>query len=163
MAKTVVVLGARNLGGAIAEHFLGLGWNAAAVARSEETLERVRALGALALSADASDHAALTGALATARTELGSVDAVVNAVTASRPPSGGAVGGGGLAAADLAAFRGWTVAVAEQSFVFLSTGASALKETGGGALVQITGGGSRRGRSRKGPGGARAGSGRARG
>lgn len=43
MAKTVVVLGARNLGGAILDHFLGLGWNAAAVARSEDTLERVRA------------------------------------------------------------------------------------------------------------------------
>jgi NAD(P)-dependent dehydrogenase (short-subunit alcohol dehydrogenase family) len=144
MAKTVVVLGARNLGGAIAEHFLGLGWNAAAVARSEETLERVRAHGALALSADASDHAALTEALATARREYGSVDAVVNAVSASRPPSAGPFGGGDLADADLAAFRGWTVAVAEQAFVFLSTGASALKQTGGGALVQITGGSSRR-------------------
>ena len=49
MAKTVVVLGARNLGGAVEslEHSqgpdLGLGWNAAAVARSEDTLERVRA------------------------------------------------------------------------------------------------------------------------
>ena len=42
MAKTVVVLGARNLGGAIVERFVALGWNAAAVARSEETLERDR-------------------------------------------------------------------------------------------------------------------------
>ena len=42
MAQTVVVLGARNLGGAIAEHFRELGWNAAAVARSEESLEHVR-------------------------------------------------------------------------------------------------------------------------
>lgn len=144
MAKTVVVLGARNLGGAIVEHFVGLGWNAAAVARSEESLERVRARGALALRADASDHAALTDALATTRRELGSVDAVVNAVSASRPPTAGPFGGGDLAAADLAAFHGWTVAVAEQAFVFLSTGASALKETGAGALVQITGGSSRR-------------------
>jgi NAD(P)-dependent dehydrogenase (short-subunit alcohol dehydrogenase family) len=151
MAKTVVVLGARNLGGAIVDHFLGLGWNAAAVARSEETLERIRARGALALSADASDHAALTDALAQARRELGSVDAVVNAVTASRPPSGGPFGGGELADADLAAFRGWTVAVAEQAFVFLSTGAAALKETGTGALVQITGGSSRRAMPGKGP------------
>jgi NADP-dependent 3-hydroxy acid dehydrogenase YdfG len=36
------------------------------------------------------------------------------------------------------------VGVAEQAFVFLSTGAAALRESGGGALVQITGGSSRR-------------------
>ena len=36
------------------------------------------------------------------------------------------------------------VAVAEQAFVFLSTGARALRQSGGGTLVQITGGSSRR-------------------
>ncbi|HTT29064.1 MAG TPA: SDR family NAD(P)-dependent oxidoreductase [Solirubrobacteraceae bacterium] len=144
MAKSVVVLGARNLGGAIIDHFISLGWNAAGVARSEDTLARVRERGALALGFDASDPDALTSALAEARGEFGSVDAVVNAVTASRPSAGGPFGGGELAQADLAAFRGWTVAVAEQAFVFLSAGAAALKETGGGALVQITGGSSRR-------------------
>ena len=41
MSKTVAVLGARNLGGAIIDHFLELGWNAAGVARSEDTLARV--------------------------------------------------------------------------------------------------------------------------
>jgi 3-oxoacyl-[acyl-carrier protein] reductase len=142
--KTVVVLGARNLGGAIVEHFLELGWQAAAVARSRETLDRVAARGALAVSADASDPAALAEALATARRDLGSLDAVVNAVSAARPPSAGPFGGGELAAADLEAFRGWTVAVAEQAFVFLSAGAAALRDAGGGALVQITGGSSRR-------------------
>jgi NAD(P)-dependent dehydrogenase (short-subunit alcohol dehydrogenase family) len=144
MAETVVVLGARNLGGAIVDYFLGLGWNTAAVARSEETLERVRSRGALALPADASDPRALTEALATARAELGSLDAVVNAVSASRPPTSGPFGGGELAAADLEAFHGWTVAVAQQAFVFLSAGALALRQAGGGALVQITGGSARR-------------------
>ena len=144
MTKTVVVLGARNLGGAIVEHFLGLGWNAAAVARSAETLERVRSRGALAIAADASDPGRLSDALATARRELGSLDAVINAVSASRPPTSGPFGGGELAAADLEAFRGWTVAVAEQAFVFLSTGALALRQAGGGALIQITGGSARR-------------------
>jgi NAD(P)-dependent dehydrogenase (short-subunit alcohol dehydrogenase family) len=144
MAKTVVVLGARNLGGAIVDHFLGLGWNAAAVARSEETLKRVEERGGLALAADASDPEALDQAVGRARRELGSLDAVVNAVSASRPPSGGPFGGGELAAADMAAFRGWTVAVAEQAFAFLSVGSRALRDSGGGALVQITGGSSRR-------------------
>jgi NAD(P)-dependent dehydrogenase (short-subunit alcohol dehydrogenase family) len=143
MAGTVVVLGARNLGGAIVEHFQELGWNSAAEARNEETLERVRARGALALQADASDPESLRRALEQARGEFGSLDAIVNAVSASRPPGGGPFGGGELAEADLDGFRGWTVAVAEQAFVFLSTGAAALKASGG-SLIQITGGSSRR-------------------
>jgi NAD(P)-dependent dehydrogenase (short-subunit alcohol dehydrogenase family) len=144
MAQSIVVLGARNLGGAIVDHFVGLGWNAAAVARSEETLKAVRSQGALGVSADASDRDSLTAALSHVRAELGSVDAIVNAVSAARPPGGGPFGGGELADADLAAFHGWTVAVAEQAFTFLSVGTRALRESGGGALVQITGGSSRR-------------------
>jgi NADP-dependent 3-hydroxy acid dehydrogenase YdfG len=144
MAKTAVVLGARNLGGAIIDHFLGRGWNAVGVARSDDTLARVRGRGAVALAADASDPQSLRGALAVARQQSGSLDAVINAVTASRPTGSGPFGGGELAQADLEAFRGWTVAVAEQAFVFLSAGSAALRESGGGALVQITGGSSRR-------------------
>jgi NAD(P)-dependent dehydrogenase (short-subunit alcohol dehydrogenase family) len=144
MSKTVVVLGARNLGGAIIDHFLGRGWNAAGVARSEDTLARVRDRGALALSADASDPESLRDALDEARAQFGGLDAVVNAVSAARPRGSGPFGGGELAQADVEAFRGWTVAVAEQAFVFLSAGAAALGETGGGALIQITGGSSRR-------------------
>lgn len=144
MSKTVVVLGARNLGGAIIDHFLELGWSAAGVARSEDTLAQVSKRGALAIAADASDADALRNALGEARAEYGSLDAVVNAVTAFRAPSGGAFGGGEIATADLEAFRGWTVAVAEQAFVFLSTGATALSQSGGGALIQVTGGSSRR-------------------
>ena len=144
MPKTIVVLGARNLGGAIVDHFKGLGWNAAAVAQSEDTLEAVAARGALAVKADASDPGSLSVALGTAREQFGSLDAVVNAVSAARPRKAGPFGGGELADADVDAFRGWTAAVAEQAFVFLSAGAAALKEAGGGALIQITGGSSRR-------------------
>jgi NAD(P)-dependent dehydrogenase (short-subunit alcohol dehydrogenase family) len=138
MAKTAVVLGARNLGGAIIDRFLERGWNVAGVARSNDTLEQVRERGALALSADAADDPSLRDALSTARAEFGSLDAVVNAVSAARPTTAGPFGGGALAAADLDAFRGWTVAVAEQAFVFLSVGAAALREGNGGALIQIT-------------------------
>jgi len=144
MSKTVVVLGARNLGGAIIDHFLELGWSVAGVARSSETLASVRERGALALEADAGDPDSLRGALVRARDEYGSLDAVVNAVSAYRAPGGGPFGGGEVIAADLDAFRGWTVAVAEQAFVFLSAGAAVLNESGGGALVQITGGSSKR-------------------
>src|SRR5689334_16995770 len=131
MPKTIVVLGARNLGGAIVDHFQSLGWNTAAVARSEDTLEAVAGRGALAIKADASDIDSLSTALGSAREQFGSLDAVVNAVTAARPPKAGPFGGGNLADADLDAFRGWTVAVAEQAFVFLSAGATKLKEAGG--------------------------------
>ena len=145
MAKSVVVLGARNLGGAIIDHFIELGWNAAGVARSEGTLAGVRERGALAIAADASDLESLSGALASVREQTGSVDAVVNAVTAFRAPADGPFGGGELAQASIDGFRGWTVAVAEQSFVFLSAGIGALQlNEGGGALVQITGGSSQR-------------------
>ena len=144
MAKTVVVLGARNLGGAIIDRFLELGWNAAGVARSEETLGRVRQKGALAIDADAADQSSLGAALNRARAEYGSLDAIINAVSAARPPTAGPFGGGPLASADLKGFRGWTVAVAEQAFLFLSVGAAALRQGGGGALIQITGGSSRR-------------------
>lgn len=71
MANTAVVLGARNLGGAIIDRFLELGWNTAGVARSDDTLERVRQRGALAIGADAADMASLSEALRTARAGLG--------------------------------------------------------------------------------------------
>lgn len=141
----LVVLGARNLGGAILDHFVADGWQGAAVARSDDTLAAVRDRGALALQADASDPDQLDAALTRAREEFGGLDLIVNAVSASRPPEGSPFGGGPLADASLDAFRGWAVAVAEQSFVFLSTGIRALRAAGGtGTLVQVTGGSSAR-------------------
>ena len=144
MADTVMVLGARNLGGAIIDHFLELGWNAAGVAQSEDTLAAVRERGALAVEADASDMASLRDAVGKVRNELGSVNAIVNAVSAARPRKPGPFGGGELVSADLDAFHGWAAAVAEQAFVFLSVGAAALRDSDGGTLIQITGGSSRR-------------------
>jgi NAD(P)-dependent dehydrogenase (short-subunit alcohol dehydrogenase family) len=149
---TILTLGARNLGGAILDHFIAKGWKAAAVARSEDTLTRARERGALAIEADASNPADLTRAMTQARAEHGSLDVIVNAVTASRPPAGGgAWGGGPIADGTLDTVRGWTVPVAEQAFAFLSTGARALLENGGGTLVQVTGGSSRRAMPGRGP------------
>jgi NAD(P)-dependent dehydrogenase (short-subunit alcohol dehydrogenase family) len=149
--RTILTLGARNLGGAILDHFIAQGWNGAAVARSDDTLARVRERGALAIAADAADPADLERAIVATREEHGSVDLIVNAVTASRPPAGGPWGGGPIAEGTLEAMRGWTVAVAEQAFAFLSTGARALLDGGGGTLVQVTGGSSRRAMPGRGP------------
>jgi NAD(P)-dependent dehydrogenase (short-subunit alcohol dehydrogenase family) len=143
---TILTLGARNLGGAILDHFIARGWRAAAVARSEDTLAQVRDRGALAIAADASDPAEIERAIAATKDEHGAVDLVVNAVSASRPPQGGGPWGGGpIADGTIEGVRGWTVAVAEQAFAFLSSGARALRDQGrGGTLVQVTGGSSRR-------------------
>jgi 3-oxoacyl-[acyl-carrier protein] reductase len=77
--------------------------------------------------------------------ELGPPGLIVNAVSASRPPTdGGPFGGGPTADATVEGFRGWATAVAEQAFVFLSAGIRVLREAGGGTLLQVTGGSSRR-------------------
>jgi NAD(P)-dependent dehydrogenase (short-subunit alcohol dehydrogenase family) len=143
--RVAVVLGARNLGGAILDHLVAEGWRAAAVARSEETVAAVRERGSLGIAADASDLDELGGALAQVRGELGPPSLIVNAVSASRPPAGGGpFGGGPIADATVEGFHGWTVAVVEQAFVFLSSGVRALRESGGGTLIQTTGGSARR-------------------
>lgn len=140
----ILVLGARNLGGAMVERFLADGHPVAAVARSRDSLDRVEKLGAVALEADACDPDALAVAADEAATTLGGLRAVVNAVSAARPPrEGGAFGGGSLDDARLEDFEGWTAAVIRQAFVFLSTGRRALGEHGG-TLIQVTGGSARR-------------------
>src|SRR3954453_17425457 len=143
---SIVVLGARNLGGAILGHHLNNGWRGAAVARSPETLETVRAAGGLPLQADASDPEGLRAALERGRAEFGRSALGVNAVSAAKPTRQGPFGGGALSEATVEDFRGWTGAVAEQAFVFLSEGVRA----GASALIQITGGSARRAMSGRG-------------
>jgi NAD(P)-dependent dehydrogenase (short-subunit alcohol dehydrogenase family) len=143
--RAVLVFGARNLGGAIVDHLVAEGWRAAAVARSEETLARVGERGALAIAADATKPEEVAAALTRARTELGGLDLLVNAVSADRRGAGGPFGGGPLADATLEGFHDWTVAVSEQAFVFLSESVRALRAGGnGGTIIQVTGGSSRR-------------------
>jgi NAD(P)-dependent dehydrogenase (short-subunit alcohol dehydrogenase family) len=137
---SIVVLGARNLGGAILGHHLNAGWRGAAIARSPETLEVVRAAGGVPLQADASDPDELRAALERARAEFGRIDVIVNAVSAARPTKSGPFGGGALSEATVEDFRGWTGAVAEQAFVFLSEGV----RVGASTLIQVTGGSARR-------------------
>ena len=148
--RVAVVLGARNLGGAIATHLVDRAWRVAAVARTKASLEAVGEYGVLARTADAADPPALAAVLEDTTRELGGLDLVVNAVSAARPaapPAGSAAfGGGPLGEASLQDFEGWTKAPAEQGFVFLSEGIRALRAAGGGGtLIQVTGGSARRG------------------
>lgn len=138
--SAAVVLGARNLGGAIAAHLHETGWTVLAVSRSDESLAGVRERGIAGVNADASDAAELRVALERA----GDVELVVNAVSAARP-AGGPWGGGLLAEARPDDWEAWTGAVSRQAFTFLSVGASVLRAQGrGGTLIQVTGGSARR-------------------
>jgi hypothetical protein len=62
MPRTLLVLGARNLGGAIADHFKDIGWNTAAVALSEETVATAAQRGHHGMRADAADPDAIANA-----------------------------------------------------------------------------------------------------
>jgi len=141
----VVVLGGRNLGGAVLDAFLADGWPAAGVSLSERTAEETRARGALAYTADARDPDALAAALSRAREDLGDLTVVVNAVSLARARPAEPFHGGALADARADALHWWTVPVLEAGFAFLREGARALQQRGnGGVLVQITNGSSRR-------------------
>ena len=69
--RVAVVLGARNLGGAILDHLVSEGWRGAAVSRSEETAAAIRERGALGMATDASDPASLESALVRVREDWG--------------------------------------------------------------------------------------------
>lgn len=95
MASTALILGARNLGGAIAEHLAVAGWDIAAVARSDETVERVRERlpDALAVAVDAADGDQLTAVAEQTRERFGSLELVVNAVSPGARAGGPSVAG----------------------------------------------------------------------
>ena len=148
--NAAVVLGARNLGGAITRDLLARGVRVATLARTQADLDALKTAGAIPIPADAADSEQLAKALSRAAVEIGPPDLIVNAVSATRPPKDGSgFGGGSLAAASMAGFDGWTVPVARQAFVFLGVGACAL--TGhGGTLIQVTGGPARRANPQRG-------------
>ncbi len=131
-----IVFGARNLGGAILDRLLADGWTATGVARSDDTLEAVRARGAQAVAADVSDPAQVERVLC-------SVDRVDLAVNAASTYGGtGTFGGGPIAEADLEGFEGWAVAPARGAFAFLSACGRVMPT--GSTVVQCTGGSARR-------------------
>ena len=150
---TLLVLGARNLGGAIAEHFAASDWNVAGVARLDETLAKLtdRIPDALALQADASEADEVADACTATRAKFESLDLIVNAVSPGMR-SQGQFGGGPLIDSTPEDFEHYATQVVRQSYAFLSAGAKALRDGGGGGtLVQITGGSSRRALPGKGP------------
>jgi NAD(P)-dependent dehydrogenase (short-subunit alcohol dehydrogenase family) len=147
---TLLVFGARNLGRTIALERERAGWDVAAVARSEETVERLREAvpDALALAGDATRAEEVERAFASTRERFGSVDLVVNAITVQ--PRGG-WGGGTLAEVGPDAIDHYVGALLPAIFNVIRIGARTLGEQGSGTLIQITGGSARRGMPGRGP------------
>jgi 3-oxoacyl-[acyl-carrier protein] reductase len=147
-----LVIGARNLGRSVIERLVADGWDVTGGARSEETLERVRAAGAQAREIDVTDRDSVLAALEGVASRAGRVDLVVNAASPYGGGGGGPFGGGPLAEAAPDAFDRWAVMPARGAFTFLSACARFLVEQGGDAtIVQVTGGSSRRGMPGRGP------------
>jgi NAD(P)-dependent dehydrogenase (short-subunit alcohol dehydrogenase family) len=147
VSRTALILGARNLGGAIGAHLAGRGWQVAGVALSDETASKFEAAapGALGIALDASTPAAVDEAVARTRDRFGAPNLLVNAIAAGPSPSGAPFGGGPLADLSPEDLDHYALKVARQTYAFLSAGVRALRESGGGGtLIQITGGSTRR-------------------
>ena len=147
----LLVFGARNLGRAIGMHMAAAGWDVAAVARSEDTLARVRdeLPDALAIEADAGADEDVERAFAETRDRFGSVDLVVVAISPSF--RGRSFGGGSIVEADSEAMAPYTEELLPNLFRILRIGARVLAEQGSGTYVQITGGSALRGNPGRGP------------
>jgi NAD(P)-dependent dehydrogenase (short-subunit alcohol dehydrogenase family) len=143
--RGAVVFGARNLGRSVIELLRERGWAVAGVARSDATLEGVKAMGALALQGDVTDQASVREVLEQATAAHGALDLVVNAAAAYGGDRSGPFGGGPIAKAASDAFDSWAAAPARSAFTFLSaTGAFLLAQGTPATVVQATGGSSRR-------------------
>jgi NAD(P)-dependent dehydrogenase (short-subunit alcohol dehydrogenase family) len=143
---TLLVFGARNVGRVLARKLVSDGWNAAAVARTPETIDALRAEvpDAYGIVADAVLPRQVERALAETRERFGGVDLVVNAITDG--PRGGSI----LELPD-DAFDSYLARLLPAIFNVLRLGSRTLVENGGGTLIQMTGGSARRGMPTRGP------------
>ena len=139
----LLVFGARNLGRVLARELAADGWRVAAVARTGETIERLReeVPGAVGLTGDASDP----GDVERIFSDVGEVDLVVNAITTT--PSFG----GPIHEAPPEALDAYVGTLLPGIFNVLRSGGRVLAERGRGTLVQVTGGSARRGNPGRGP------------
>jgi NAD(P)-dependent dehydrogenase (short-subunit alcohol dehydrogenase family) len=143
--RSAVVFGAGNVGRPVIELLTTEGWGVVGVARSQGTLDRVTATGAVALEGDVTDGASVRHALERAAAEHGKVDLVVNAAAPYGGDRSGPFGGGPLSEAEADAFDQWAAAPARAAFTFLSGTAAFLLAQGGPAtVIQVTGGSARR-------------------
>jgi NAD(P)-dependent dehydrogenase (short-subunit alcohol dehydrogenase family) len=140
---TLLVFGARNVGRVLARELAADGWRVAAVARTEATIQRLRAEvpQAVGLIGDASNADDVEQMFA----EVGDVDLVVSAITTT-PGFGGPIH-----EAPPDALDAYVDTLLPGIFNVLRVGGRVLASRGSGTLVQVTGGSARRGNPGRGP------------
>ena len=143
---TLLVFGARNMGRVLVRELSRDGWNTAAVARTQQTIDRLReqAPATLGLVADAAQPAEVERAIARTREQFGRIDLIVNAIT-DGPRAGSILELGEDA------FDSYLQQLLPAIFNVIRLGSRALVAGGGGTLVQMTGGSARRGMPNRGP------------
>jgi NAD(P)-dependent dehydrogenase (short-subunit alcohol dehydrogenase family) len=143
---TLLVFGARNVGRVLARELTADGWNAAAVARTQDTIDALRAEvpDALGIVADATSSTEVERAFAETQDRFGPVDLVVRALT--NGPRGGSI-----VEVPPDAFDSYLQQLLPAIFNVLRVGSRVLVENGGGTFVQMTGGSARRGMPKRGP------------
>lgn len=139
----LLVFGARNVGRVLARELAADGWSVAAVARSEDTIKRLReeVPQAVGLSGDAANTDDVERIFA----EVVDVDLIVNAITTT--PSFG----GPIHEAPPEALDAYVGTLLPGIFNVLRVGGRVLAARGSGTLVQVTGGSARRGNPGRGP------------
>lgn len=149
-SRTILILGPRRLGGAVADRYAKAGWNVATLSRSEASAEDVRNRhpDALALTGDAADAVSVERTVSTTLERFGSLDAAINCVS---PAKNGVVTGGRLADLGPDAMRPYTEILLPATFHFLRVCGGALAGRGAGTLIQVTGGSARRAMPERGP------------
>jgi NAD(P)-dependent dehydrogenase (short-subunit alcohol dehydrogenase family) len=143
---TLLVFGARNVGRVLARELASDGWDVAGVARTQETIDRLRAEvpDALGITADATSPAEVERAFVETRERFGAPELVVNAIT--NGPRGGSI-------VDVPedVFERYLHGLLPAIFNVIRVGARILVARGGGTFVQMTGGSARRGMPKRGP------------
>ncbi len=148
--KSILVLGPRRLGGAVAERYAGAGWNVATMSRSEGSARAVRERipGALGLTGDAADASSLAAVVEEAADRFGGLDVAINCVS---PVKDGVVTGGALVDLQADAMRPYLETLIPATFNFHRICGSHLSSRGRGTLIQVTGGSARRAMPERGP------------
>jgi NAD(P)-dependent dehydrogenase (short-subunit alcohol dehydrogenase family) len=143
---TLLTFGARNVGRVLARELVEDGWNVAAVARTQETIDALadEVPAALGIVADATRAEEVERVFSETRERFGEVDLVVNAIT--NGPRGGSI-------VELApdAFDSYLEHLLPAIFNVLRVGSRVLVEQSRGTLVQLTGGSARRGMPQRAP------------
>ncbi|MGE0026573.1 MAG: SDR family oxidoreductase [Thermoleophilia bacterium] len=147
----LVVFGARNVGRAVVADRLAAGWRAVAVARSDDTLDALRAAhpDVVPVRGDAGDHDVVAEAMARAERDLGGLDLVVNATTSV--PRDHSFGGGPIAEAPSDRLDSWMAGFLPAAWAILRGAGAAMARNRTGTIVQISGGSARRAMPGRGP------------